>query len=74
LTSNDPTSIIENTTFHELGLYCSNHCRNIIEKLLMYCSYYSNTRGVTPIFTDFELNRRFISILNSLKTDYLGRL
>jgi hypothetical protein len=27
LTSNDPTSIIENATFLELGLYCSNRCR-----------------------------------------------
>jgi hypothetical protein len=32
-TSNDPTSIIENVISFELGLYCSNHYRNIIEKL-----------------------------------------
>jgi hypothetical protein len=27
LTSNDPTSIIENAISLELGLYCSNNCR-----------------------------------------------
>jgi hypothetical protein len=28
LTSIDPTSIIENGISLELGLYCSNHCRD----------------------------------------------
>jgi hypothetical protein len=33
LTSNDPTSIIENATFLELGLYCSNNYRNTLDVL-----------------------------------------
>jgi hypothetical protein len=32
LTSNDPTSIIENDISLELGLYCSNHRRNTVER------------------------------------------
>jgi hypothetical protein len=35
LTSNDPTLIIENTTFLELGLYCSNHYRETIDVLYL---------------------------------------
>jgi hypothetical protein len=30
-TSNDPTSLIENVIFLELGLYHSNYCINAIE-------------------------------------------
>jgi hypothetical protein len=41
LTSNDSTLITENAIFPELGLYYSYHYRNIVEKLKMYCSCYS---------------------------------
>jgi hypothetical protein len=38
LTSNDPTPKIENVTFHELGLYCSNHCRcNVAATTIQGC-------------------------------------
>jgi hypothetical protein len=32
LTLNDPTSITKNIISLELGLYYSNHCRNIVER------------------------------------------
>jgi hypothetical protein len=31
LTSNDPTSLIENIIFLELGLYCSKYCVSTVE-------------------------------------------
>jgi hypothetical protein len=31
LTSNDPTSLIENTIFIELGLYCNKHYISSVE-------------------------------------------
>jgi hypothetical protein len=33
LTSNDPTSIVENVIFLELNLYYSNHCRETVDVL-----------------------------------------
>jgi hypothetical protein len=34
LTSNDPTSLIENTIFIELGLYCSKHYVSTVEDIV----------------------------------------
>jgi hypothetical protein len=50
LTSNDPTSIIENAISLELGLYCSNHyrenCRCTISATVM--RFLEGGRIVTP--------------------------